>query len=297
MTIRTRLFTRPVRTLVALVGVVALGGAAACAAKTDATDQADRAAAQPLADADHHHGHRHHHRPVRALFRAVLEHGDLSADQEAIIDAIRDDLRAGREARHERREQLRQAASEIVRAGSADTAAFDRAIDQATAALEDRMRTYNDAALEVHAILAADQRAAVADALRARIAERFGERRDRHRRKGLERIVAYLMLSQLQLDELRAMHREIMGPEQRLRPSRDELEALVTAFEGDDFETELLAFQRAKVRILNERLASAGEHTDTALAVLDEGQRALLADLIERGPRAVLLGEEQRAEK
>ncbi|MBW2527235.1 MAG: hypothetical protein JRI23_23845 [Deltaproteobacteria bacterium] len=239
--------------------------------------------------------HHHHHKPLRVVFEAALEHGDLSAVQAATVREIQADLRSDREERRARREKLRAAAVEVVRSGTADSKQFEQAVQKATAAIEERMQAHSDALIELHAILDVDQREGVADALRARLEKRFGERRaKKHRhRKGLERIVAYLMLSQLQIDELRAMHRELMGPEKRLRPTREELESLVTAFEGDQFEAALESFQKGKVALLNEHIARAGEHTDTVLAILDAGQRALLADLIERGPRGVLLAEQR----
>ena len=89
------------------------------------------------------------------------------------------------------------------------------------------------------------------------------------------------------------MHQELMGPTKRLKPSRDELESLVTAFEGDEFEQALDGFQAEKIAILHKRLARAGEHTDTVLTLLDDGQRELLADLMERGPKAVFQAEPQ----
>jgi hypothetical protein len=43
---------------------------------------------------------------------------------------------------------------------------------------------------------------------------------------------------------------------------------------------------------MREHIAHAGENTDAVLTLLTDGQRDLLADLIDRGPRQVLLGEQ-----
>jgi len=291
---RDRRFTRPFRTLAALGGLVVLVGSAACAVRADRTDSTEGGAAQPVveqADEAEQTRHRHHHAPLRRVFEAVLEHGDLTAEQDETVREIQADLQVDREAKRLGHEKFKAAAVGIVRSGSADSEQFDRAIEQATAAIEERMDAHSDALLELHAILDADQRVAIADALRERIARRFGERKKAHRNKGIKRVVSYLMLSPLQLDKLKAMHEELMGPTKRLRPSRDELESLVAAFEGDEFEEALDAFHDEKIAILKKRIARAGEHTDTVLTLLDDGQRELLADLIERGPKSVFQAE------
>jgi hypothetical protein len=293
---RASRFTRPLRSLAALGGLVVLVGAAACAVRADRTDSTEGEGAQPLAeqaDEGERARHRHHHAPLRRVFEAVLEQGDLSAEQDATVREIQAELQVDREAKRLGREKFKAAAVGIVRSGTADSEQFERAVEQATAAIEERMDVHSDALLELHAILDTDQRVAVADGLRERIAKRFGERKQAHRKKGIKRVVSYLMLSPLQLDKLKAMRQELMGPTKRLRPSRDELEALVAAFEGDEFEKALDAFQDEKIDILKKRLARAGEHTDTVLTLLDDGQRELLADLIERGPKAVFQAEQQ----
>lgn len=279
------------RRVAALVGVAALLSAGACTVRTDRTQQPDRSPTQEATEqvaegADEHHRH-HHHRPLRVVFETVLEHGDLTAEQAETVEAIRADLRFGREAKGRMKKQMRSAAIDIVRSGTADSEQFDQTVDQAAAAIEERMSAHGDAMKELHAILDADQRAAVADILRQRIDERWGKHHRHRHKKGLKKLATHLMLSHFQITKLKALHQQLAGEGKRLKPSREELMALVDAFEGEDFDQAVDEFHREKMAMLHARLSRAGEVTDTVLSLLSSGQRDLLADLIEHGPRAI----------
>jgi hypothetical protein len=134
----------------------------------------------------------------------------------------------------------------------------------------------------------------VATALRAHIDETFGKRPDHEKRHrdGFKRVASHLMLSTLQIDKLKALKQQLLGEKQRLRPSREELLALVDAFEGEDFRAALNEFQDKKLAILREHVADAGERTDSALSILSPEQRVLLADLIQDGWRKIILGKD-----
>jgi hypothetical protein len=151
------------------------------------------------------------------------------------------------------------------------------------------MAAATDALLELHALLEPAQRVAVADALHARIAEKRAEReRDK---SGFKRVAAHLMLSAMQVDKLKALRDNIGSEPQRLHPRRREVAALIDAFKTEAFADSIEQFEADKRAILRERLADGRQHADTAMAILSDGQRDLLADLIERGPKAVLLEE------
>lgn len=271
------------RTVVSL-GLVALLGAGACATAVGSSDDPDDTGARQLAD----DGGRHFRGPVKVVIESALAYGRLSAAQELAVRAIGDELEEERSSKQHMREQLRASAAEIVRSGSADSEQFDEAVDRATGAIERRMQASSDALEELHALLEPAQRASVADALRDHIADRFGEPDDARHQRRFDRVAAHLMLSALQIDKLQMLKRELMGEHKRLAPSRTELLAMVDAFEGDEFGVALRAFHQEKLAIVRERFGRAGEHTDTVLTLLTSGQRELLADLIERGPREVL---------
>jgi Spy/CpxP family protein refolding chaperone len=277
------------RLSVAAAGVVLVLGASACAATAKDEPKDERIAAK--AEAARPHGH--HRGPVAMVIDAALAHCDLSADQQQTLRAIARELEEDHQSRREAGEQMRSSAVAIVRSGTSDSAEFERAVGQAARLIEERMDRGADALEEIHATLDAQQRATLAGVLRARVDERFGRRHqhEKRHRTGFERLAAHLMLSTLQIEQLKAMKKELFADKDRLRPSREELLGLVDAFEGEDFRPALDAFRAKKSAALRDRLAEAGERTDSALGVLSADQRELLADLIQDGPEKVLLGE------
>lgn len=236
---------------------------------------------------------RHEHRgPLRMLVRTVVEHGDLSEEQHDEILAIQDRATAARLDRRAIKQRLRLSASTIVRSGTADSDDFDGAVDITMGAIEYRVSITADAIKEIHAVLDARQRLLVAAALRERVAEKF-ERREKHRetkRARVEKVKAYLMLTDDQMKKLEEIRNELVGDDQSMRTTHAQVDDLVKAFEGDDFATELDAFQASKLEILRGRAAHMAGHADTALSVFSVDQRELLADLIEVGPEALGLG-------
>lgn len=236
---------------------------------------------------------RHHrHGPLHAVVEAAFERGDLSEEQHAAIEVIRDRVDAERSNRHAIKERFRAPASDIVRAGSADSDQFDAATEEAVRVIEARMRLTSSALTEVHAVLEAEQRVAVASALRARIAERFDRKAKRtQKHKRFEKVVGYLMLTPVQIAGLERVRTEILGDEKVLRPSREELEAIVDAFEGDEFGAAVQSFQDRKLTLIRGRVKHLAKHTNTALSLLTDEQRDLLAELIEVGPEAAGLSE------
>jgi len=268
-----------------------LAGAAACATTVDdRAQQQDEIAAKELSAG---HG-RHFRGPVNVVIEAARAHGNLSAEQERTLTAIARELEEDRESRRELGEKLRTSAVAIVRSGTADSTEFDQSVEQAVGAVEARMQRSADALEEIHGTLDTEQRAAVAAALRIQIDERLARKHgDRKHRSGFKRFTEHLMLSPVQIEKLKAMKKELLGEKERLRPSREELLQLVAAFEGDDFRAALNAFRTKKAAVLRDRLADAGERTDTVLSLLTPAQRELLADLIKDGPSRVMLGDQR----
>jgi hypothetical protein len=254
-------------------------GVAACTSRVDGTQDMPAETVSKV--------HEERQGPVRAVVDAALEVGDLSAGQRAGILAIDERVEAEKWSSRATKERLRASASDIVRSGSADSELFAAATKEAMVAIEQRMRITSDAMKGVHARLDARQRSAVATALRAQLAERYERKAKRaERRERFKKVVGYLMLNDAQVEGLKKLRKELVGEHGHLRPSRDELEALVAAFEMDDFEAAIEAYQAGKLKIMRERVVHAAEHANTALSMLTEEQRDLLADLIEFGPAA-----------
>jgi Spy/CpxP family protein refolding chaperone len=228
---------------------------------------------------------RHRHGAVNAVIDAAIAHGDLTDAQLETITAIRDEVKAQHHDRKAFREEMRVAASEIVRSGTTDSEQFDAMVEKAATAIEERVQLSSSAVKEIHGLLSPDQRVAVAEALRNRIDARWGKaRRDRH--EAFEKFSEELMLTDEQVAGIEKVRKEMLGEAKRLRPTAEELYDLVDAFETEQFAEALDAFHADKGPLLREKLATAGDHADTVLGLLETDQRDVLAQLIEEGPEA-----------
>lgn len=237
---------------------------------------------------------RDHRDPVRIVVDAALASGTLDTAREARLVAIADRVEAAQQDKAELKRELRVSASEVVRSGTTNTARFDDAVDKALSALEARAQLTIDAVTEVHALLDGEQRAAVAAALRDHLAQRVAARERRaKRRDGFKKVATHLMLTGAQLDEIRDVRKELLQDKEGLRPTRAQLEALIDAFAGDDFAAAVASFHDAKRDILRAHVAKVGDRADLVLSLLAEDQRELLAELIELGPEAVGLNEDE----
>ncbi len=295
----TRQALRPARPfrLLALAGTLALVSTAACA--SNVSDGQKEAAKQDVTVKQlTTPKHRHLHGPVRVVIDATRTHADLSASQAEALSAIALDLQASHGDRRALGKKLKRTAIEVVRSGRTDSPEFAQSISVAVKAFEERANEHAAAVEEIHALLSPTQRAAVATALRAHIAEKMNapredkQRSDKRRDEGFKRFASQVMLSSLQLDKLKALKVELMGESEQIRPTAEELYALVDAFEGEDFRTALYSFNAKKMSIVQKRVARAGERTNSVLSIFTPEQRTLIADLIQDGPRKVLFGEE-----
>ncbi len=276
---------RSFRVLLASVSLVALSGTAACVSSGESSESEQaRLEQQAEQQAERHRG------PVSVVVEAALEHGELNDQQQQAISAI-GEAHAATADREALREQMRTAAADVVRAGTSDSDAFDDAVEQASDALSERIAATGQALKGVHALLDSSQRQAVADALDERMQQRWAKR-DRPRGEGIKRVAGELMLSTMQLDKIKAAFKAMRSHNERRSSGREQISALIEAFRGDDFAATLDAFQDEKQADIRTHMNKAGSHTDTVLAILNDDQRDLLAELIEQGPRSVLLGKE-----
>jgi hypothetical protein len=267
------------------------GAAAACTAKVE---QKAPSTEQPVAEELKTQRGRHLHGPVKVVIEATRAVGNLTPEQAETLDTIQSELLADSENRKALHERLRTSAVAVVRAGTTNGAEFDRSVGEAVKALEERMTKHADALEEIHGMLTPEQRSDVADALRIRIDEKFGKKRDEKRHaKTFQRFASHLVLSKLQIEQLTTIKKELIGEKRELRPSREELTTLVDAFEGEDFRTALNDLREKKTKILRSKVADAGKRTDSVLSVFTREQRELLADLILEGPAKVLLQKDE----
>lgn len=225
---------------------------------------------------------RHQHGVVNAVIDTALARAELTSAQLDAVTALQAEVATHREARKGLRDEMRLAASSVVRSGTADTAQFQAMVDKAAAAIEEHVQRSAEAVKEVHAMLSPDQRAAVAEGLRLRVDQKWGKAR-RDRRDGMKTFAEELMLNPEQVAALEKIKNDLVGQSKQLKPSADELYDLIDAFETDEFGAALDAFHAEKAPILRGRLATAGDHADTVLGLLEAEQRDALADIIEHG--------------
>jgi hypothetical protein len=261
--------------LVGTAGTLVMLGLAACATQVASRDPEERR------DTERSGG------PVQMALDTALDHGELSVEQADGVQAIKDRLAEGKEDKRAVRRELRTTAGEIVRGGGSDPQALEDALAQATLAIEKRVERGSTALKDLHALLDPDQRVLVADAIRARIEEKKSERRERDRKDRFKQVAAHLTLDAEQMNVITKLRDELFGAKKQIKPTDEEIEALITAFEGEGFAAALDAFNEEKLALVRERLDDAAGRVDGVLSILADDQRALLADLIERGPEAV----------
>lgn len=279
--------------LATLAGTVALAGTAACAG-------GEEPRREEAAERERHAEARQAWRaPGTMVLDVVREEVTLRADQEEELEALAAEYEGEGEGFRALHEDLRLAAADAVRAGRADREELDRAVAEGLLAVDERIQHMLDGVEDLHAILDADQRAAVADVLRERLDEAQARREERRAERraarasgedGFGRFASYLVLSRSQVDKLVALRKEL-GEERRVAPTREEFDALIDAFESDDVRPALDALHDTKSKILQVRVARASDKADTVLSIFTESQRELLADLIIEGPEKMLLGE------
>jgi hypothetical protein len=261
--------------LVGTAGTLVMLGLAACATQVASRDPEERR------DTERSGG------PVQMALDTALDHGELSVEQADGVQAIKDRLAEGKEDKRAVRRELRTTAGEIVRGGGSDPQALEDALAQATLAIEKRVERGSTVLKDLHALLDPDQRVLVADAIRARIEEKKSERRERDRKDRFKQVAAHLTLDAEQMNVITKLRDELFGAKKQIKPTDEEIEALITAFEGEGFAAALDAFNEEKLALVRERLDDAAGRVDGVLSILADDQRALLADLIERGPEAV----------
>ena len=258
------------------VALILAGGVAATSLPACDSGPAEEAA--PVQQVRQHS----HGSPVMAVVDTALERASLDESQQAAVQEITARFRDLHDTRDAFREEMRASIGSIVRSGTTDSAEFDAMVEKAAKAIEERVAVGAEAVEEIHGLLRADQRAAVAEGLRERIDERWGKaRRERH--EAFEEIAEELVLSDEQVAALEKVRDQLRGHGKELRPSAEELYDLVDAFETETFAETLDAFHAEKAPLLREKIATASSHADVALGILDADQRDVLAEIIEQG--------------
>jgi hypothetical protein len=240
---------------------------------------------------------RHFRGPVARVMETVKLHGNLDQTQTDTLLTIESELQADRESHRALHDKLKTSAIEIIRSGDTSSPEFERSVKLAVGAIEERIQKGVDALKEVHVMLRPEQRKAVAAQMRIQVAERYGKARGQQRHEGkFKKFASHLVLSQLQVDQLKTIKDELLSDKDRLKPTREEVLALVDAFEGESFSAALDGFHAKKSRILQAHVKKAGQRTDSVLQVFTKEQRELIADLILEGPAKVLGAEHENPE-
>jgi len=282
---KTHLSCRSTWMLMGAVGATFTVAITACGA-------ADQADPPPVVEAPAN-AHRHLHGPVGVVVDAALHGAEVSGLQAVALRHIYESVRLDKAKRDRFHDEMKGSAIEILRIGDAENAHFDDASRRAAATMERHILETGRALQEVHATLDGRQRVAAAGVLRDRINRHFGQPDEIRRKEAFVRFTKYMAMTALQIAQLETL-RDMLRDEaeqEGLHPTREELLSLVDAFEGAGFGDALDAFHARKLAIMHERFSMAWRHTNSVLSIFSDGQRVLLADLIDRGPMEVLFGE------
>jgi Spy/CpxP family protein refolding chaperone len=243
-----------------------------------------------------HEGRRGHAKGPARLLKAALAELDLSADQRQKIEAIEHDLQP--EEPGEMKE-LFSTLAEGVRRGAVDERAALTKIDEAAKGGAGKRAKLASALNELHAVLTPTQRAALATSVTEKMdamAEKMAEKREgrdfahgKEKKGALGRLLRGVELRDGQREQIQAALSKagIEGPtfEEKMEAKaemRSRMEAMVAAFPKDSFDAahhlpEKADLHRGKLENLVKALA-------VAVPMLDEAQRAQLADELEKGP-------------
>jgi Spy/CpxP family protein refolding chaperone len=239
-----------------------------------------------------HHKRKGHHGPDK-LLRAALKELDLSAEQRATIEGSLETLRQGFD-RGDHAEH-KKALADAVRSGSVDPEALSPAGDHEAKMKEGRAKLV--AALDqLHATLTPEQRTQLVEALQSRMEDHGGPAKKRKR--GFEHEMgkaspAHFVLRGIDVsDEQRAkidaaltakgLDQPPAGKREGFAAMKEKKAAMLEAFASDSFDA------GAVLPAAGPDFGAGKHHFVDALAVvvplLDESQRAQLAERIERGP-------------
>lgn len=267
------------RVLSIVLAAVALSGAG-CGASIDPVESAEGAGATKAPVAVDAKG------PVKLLGQAFAEVA-LSAEQRAEIEKLAAEAAARHEPIAARKRELAEAVAAQIEAGRIDRAALAPKIRALSTAWQSAQAGDRPAIQRVHALLDADQRDALVDAIEDRVRAKLHERPMRQRMKEW---VTDLKLSDDQVDRIKDSIKARWhqhgdgGPADFRNPLQRGKDAL-EAFRDDDFDV------GEKVPVLDP--AGAGGDrligvVETVLPILTPEQRALAARKIREHASASL---------
>ncbi len=265
--------------------IAPLPSATATAAPTPPTPNPQGA---EVAEAQQHR--ENHHGGALPLILMSLKEVDLSADQQASVDKIRTELLGKMDPARAAEKDFANTLADGVAAGSVDRAKADAAINK----LVTQVQGLHDASLaalnQIHAVLNAQQRAKLVDALQGhwenwKEAHGHDEQDEHQHRSGyLLALVARLGLSQDQADKIKANFHERMkaNPQEHAHKEvADHLQAFATAFKADTFDAKkLTGAKAANVHIARWGATRRARFLEAAAPVLTPDQRAKLAQVI-----------------
>ena len=247
----------------------------------------------------HRRGHGHHGAKGGHLLRAALKYVDLTDEQRTKIEAVADGLKRDRdpEARKARKEKL------IAAIRSGDVSALSAAPADVEKHAREKAAKITSALNELHSILDADQRKQLTEAVAAKMKKRaqrraaWGDDGDwAHKKLGrrgfgahkIERMARKLDLT----EEQRGQLEEARKKAETERPSADEMkkrfeerrahvEAMIAAFEKDDFDAKTLGLEQRFAERAKQKVSRKTKHLAVLVPILTDDQRAKLADTMQ----------------
>jgi Spy/CpxP family protein refolding chaperone len=219
-------------------------------------------------------------------FVQALKQLDLSDAQRVELKELKQSMRESMKGKAGRGE-LNKSLATAIESGNVTVAAFSRDLDQIESSAQQRVTSMRDALNKLHATLTAEQRSELVSRMSERMAESKQGKRGKRGKAGkpMGKLAKKLDLTDEQLEQLKSLDRPEM-PEPRA-DVREQMKTAMEAFETDSFDAAALdvgANMPAMARAKAEHMIAGLEQL---VPLLDDGQRAELAKLVEtRGKRA-----------
>jgi Spy/CpxP family protein refolding chaperone len=244
-----------------------------------------------LAEGDEHR--QRHHGGVLMLIAMSLKDLDLAGDQRASVEKIRTDLLAKMEPARAAGRDVANTLADGVAAGAIDRAKADAGIDKLVTQVQGLNDASRDSLNQLHAVLSAQQRAALVDKLQShweKWKEAHGEdEKDdpQHRNGHLLGLVQTLGVTQAEAQKIKTNFHELMKAspqDQQHKEVQDHMQAFASAFKSDKFDAKTLTgANAANGHIARWGATRRARFLEAAAPVLTPDQRAKLAQMIREG--------------
>lgn len=300
-------FARWIRALgpVMAAGLLAVGceGQAPSESEEEAVDQAEEAIDAPQKDAaspdkvrDRHGKHDKFRGPER-IFQAALDLDGLSDAQKSTIQGLMEKPAFDKDSEdHAARKELMASLAESVRKNSVDAGAFAAQAEKLAPAKDDHHAAFVKKLNTLHATLTPAQRSALVAAIKEKAAEHMDRMADHDKadkdEKGRMGHMGMLLhgvdVSDTQREQIAAaldkagLKKDKADKLEHMAGMKEKMDAMFSAFEKSSFDAAAVLPQPPEMR--GNHMADMAKALAVVVPLLDDSQRAALADKIAEGP-------------